>query len=105
MRKRTWHRMAGCTRPTPLMGTGDMRLPPETCGRPLAYTSRDASEGRRRPMALMSNGRGASTARGAIDIRRRDLLALAALGVVGGAPGAATAAGAAEGQLIWAVHV
>jgi peptide/nickel transport system substrate-binding protein len=41
---------------------------------------------------------------GASDISRRDLLALAALGMVSGAPGAAIAAGP-EGQLTWGVHV
>ena len=38
------------------------------------------------------------------DVSRRDLLALAALGLVAGAPGVARAAGPA-GQLTWALHV
>jgi peptide/nickel transport system substrate-binding protein len=37
-------------------------------------------------------------------VTRRDILALAALGIVAGAPGAAIAAGP-DGQLTWGVHV
>src|SRR5207237_9969744 len=37
-------------------------------------------------------------------MRRRDLLTLAALGLVAGAPGSAIAAGP-DGQLTWGVHV
>jgi len=37
-------------------------------------------------------------------VTRREILALAALGLVAGAPGSAIAAGT-EGQLIWGVHV
>src|ERR1700736_1281917 len=82
-----------------------MQLPPETCSRSLVYSKRDKGEGRRRPMALILNGREHSASPGgAADISRRDLLALAALGMVAGAPRAAIAAGP-ERQLIWGVHV
>jgi peptide/nickel transport system substrate-binding protein len=40
----------------------------------------------------------------ATDMTRREILALAALGLVGGAPGVAIAAGP-DGQLTWGVHV
>src|SRR6202023_1174373 len=82
-----------------------MQLPPETCSRSLVYSKRDKGEGRRRPMALILNGRENSASRGgAADISRRDILALAALGMVARAPRAAIAA-TPEGQLIWGVHV
>src|SRR3984893_15294619 len=82
-----------------------MQLPPETCSRSLVYSKRDKGEGRRRPMALILNGRENSASRGgAADISRRDLLALAALGIVVGAPSSATAA-SPEAQLTWGVHV
>src|SRR5439155_27392056 len=55
---------------------------------------------RRRLMAKVEQDRGNSAG----DINRRDLLALAALGVVAGASGSAIAAGA-ESQLTWGVHV
>ncbi len=38
-------------------------------------------------------------------VSRRDVFALAALGLVGGPSGAARAAGAPQGQLTWAIHV
>src|ERR1700737_524301 len=81
-----------------------MQLPPETCSRSLVYRERDKGEGRRRPMALILNGRENSASLGATDMSRRDLLALAALGIVVGAPSSATAA-SPEGQLTWGVHV
>src|SRR6476646_1369354 len=40
----------------------------------------------------------------ATDMTRREILALAALGLVAGAPGSAIAAGP-DGQLTWGVHV
>ena len=56
-------------------------------------------------MTMIAKGRRKSASLGgASDISRRDLLALAALGMVSGAPGAAIAAGP-EGQLTWGVHV
>jgi peptide/nickel transport system substrate-binding protein len=56
-------------------------------------------------MTIIGRGRGTSASGGgAAEINRRDLLALAALGMVAGAPGAAVAAGP-EGQLTWGVHV
>src|SRR5438132_7828116 len=80
-----------------------MRLPAETCSRPLVYTRRDRV-GRERPMTMIVDGRGKSAqGGGAIDISRRDLLALAALGAISGAPGSAIAAGP-EGQWTWGVH-
>src|SRR6202011_5955833 len=81
-----------------------MQLPSETCSRSLVYSERDKGEGRRRPMALILNGRENSASLGATDMSRRDLLALAALGIVVGAPSSATAA-SPEGQLTWGVHV
>src|ERR1700730_6396442 len=81
-----------------------MQLPPETCSRSLVYSERDKGEGRRRPMALILKGRENSASLGATDMSRRDLLALAALGIVVGAPSSATAA-SPEGQLTWGVHV
>src|SRR5882672_786766 len=60
---------------------------------------------RRRPMTIIANRRQNSASVGsAADVSRRDLLALAALGMVAGVPRAALAAGP-EGQLIWGVHV
>jgi peptide/nickel transport system substrate-binding protein len=56
-------------------------------------------------MTMIAKGRRKSASLGgASEISRRDLLALAALGMVSGAPGAAIAAGP-EGQLTWGVHV
>src|SRR6201993_3033528 len=56
-------------------------------------------------MTIIGRGRGTSASGGgAAEINRRDLLALAALGMVAGAPGRALAAGP-EGQLTWGVHV
>ena len=57
-------------------------------------------------MTMILSGTGAirPASGGAIEISRRDLLALAALGMVANAPGAAIAAGS-EGQLTWGVHV
>src|SRR5437016_2821168 len=49
-------------------------------------------------------GRGGRVPGGVAGIARRDLLALAALGAVAGAPSLARAAGP-QGQLVWGVHV
>jgi peptide/nickel transport system substrate-binding protein len=38
-------------------------------------------------------------------LTRREVLALAALGALAGAPGLARAAGGPEGQLTWGVHI
>src|SRR5262249_48644029 len=82
-----------------------MQLPSETCSRSLVYSKRDKAEARGRPMALILNAReNSAPGGGTTEISRRDLLALAALGVVVGAPGSATAAGP-EGQLTWSVPV
>ena len=40
-----------------------------------------------------------------IQMTRRELLAMAALGALAGAPGLARAAGGPEGQLTWGVHI
>src|ERR1051325_1086213 len=55
-------------------------------------------------MASNSAKRGALSANPGNGVARRDLLALAALGSVVGAPAIARAAGP-QGQLTWAVHV
>src|SRR5205823_11844905 len=49
-------------------------------------------------------GRGGCVPGGAAGIARRDLLTLAALGAVAGAPSLARAAGP-QGQLVWGVHI
>src|SRR5213592_1539386 len=57
-----------------------------------------------RAMASLPVGRGGRVpGGGGADIARRDLLALAALGAVAGAPAIARAAGP-QGQLAWGVH-
>jgi peptide/nickel transport system substrate-binding protein len=56
-------------------------------------------------MGLRSNSRGVpNSGSNETDLTRRDLLAVTALGLVAGAPGAALAA-APSGELTWAIHV
>src|SRR5216684_8901328 len=70
-----------------------------------ARSSHKGRPKRRRPMDRSFDARGkpesGDDARG---VTRREILALAALGMVAGAPGSAIAAGT-EGQLTWGVHV
>jgi len=55
-------------------------------------------------MKTASDGKMAISATGATPLTRRDVLALAAMGLIAGAPGSAEAAGP-DGQLTWGIHV
>src|SRR5215831_17370343 len=55
-------------------------------------------------MKTASDGKMAISATGATPLTRRDALALAAMGLIAGAPGSAEAAGP-DGQLTWGIHV
>ena len=55
-------------------------------------------------MKILSSGRGEPGSGTDVNISRRDVFALAALGLVAAAPGSAIAAGP-DGQLTWGVHV